>query len=678
MCRAPSLSEGPGILASVAQRLAIEVTGSGGIATVVLDLPLPHLDRPFDYAVPAELDDVAQPGVRVKVPFAGREVGGFVLARPTSSEHPGRLSVVRRVVSGERVLTPSVHTLARAVADRYAGSLSDVLRLAVPPRHARVEAEASAEHDRGATDDRAPKQAEPVPAGRGSLAWAAYPAGQALLERLAAGESPRAVWAAPPGPSAWAEGLAAAVAATLRSGRGAIVVVPDTRDLDTLDGALLTELGPGRHVRLAAELGPAKRYRAFLAALRGDVRVVIGTRAVVFAPVADLGLMAIWQDGDDVLAEPRAPYPHAREVLALRAEAEGAAVITAGWSRSVQAQQWVESGWARAVDPRRETARAAWPRVTVAGEATGRESVSRGRLPEAAWAAIRDGLAAGPVLVQAPRSGYVPGLACQTCRGPARCATCQGPLAIAGRGAAAVPGCGWCGREARGWACPRCEGTRLRAQVVGAGRTAEELGRGFPGAAVVVPRAGEPAPRVPDRAIVVATPGLEVPVDGGYASAVLLDGGLMLAQPRLRAGDDALLRWRSVAALVRPSGQGGVVVVCAESAAPPVQALVRGDPAWHAARELAERRALHLPPAATIAELSGTRAAVEALVKLVEVDAAVEVYGPLGEIDEATMTLKAPKARSADLTRALHAATSVRSARREPEIVRVRIDPIDI
>ena len=70
---------------------------------------------------------------------------------------------------------------------------------------------------------------------------------------------------------------------------------------------------------LIAEAGPAARYRAFLAALRGGVKVVIGNRAAAYAPVRDLGLVALWDDGDDLLSEPRAPYPHTREVLALRA-----------------------------------------------------------------------------------------------------------------------------------------------------------------------------------------------------------------------------------------------------------------------------------------------------------------------------------------------------------------------
>ena len=111
------------------------------VARVAVDVPLAHLDRPFDYAVPEHLDDAAGVGVRVRVRFAGRLVDGFVLERVAASEHPGRLAWLEKVVSAEQALPPEIAALCRAVADRYGGVLADVLRLALPPRHARVEAE---------------------------------------------------------------------------------------------------------------------------------------------------------------------------------------------------------------------------------------------------------------------------------------------------------------------------------------------------------------------------------------------------------------------------------------------------------------------------------------------------------------------------------------------------------
>ena len=109
------------------------------VARVAVDIPLAHLDRPFDYLVPERLADQAVPGCRVRVRFAGQLVDGYLLDRVPASEHPGRLARLDRVVSAEPVLSPEILALAREVADRYAGALADVLRLAIPPRHARAE-----------------------------------------------------------------------------------------------------------------------------------------------------------------------------------------------------------------------------------------------------------------------------------------------------------------------------------------------------------------------------------------------------------------------------------------------------------------------------------------------------------------------------------------------------------
>ena len=109
------------------------------VARVLVDLPLAHLDRPFDYLVPETMADDAVPGARVKVRFAGQDVDAYVVARAAASDHDGRLSPLRRVVSAEPVLAPEIAALSADVARRYAGARADVLRLAVPPRHATAE-----------------------------------------------------------------------------------------------------------------------------------------------------------------------------------------------------------------------------------------------------------------------------------------------------------------------------------------------------------------------------------------------------------------------------------------------------------------------------------------------------------------------------------------------------------
>lgn len=655
------------------------------VARIAVDVSLPHLDRPFDYLVPAEMDAKAVPGCRVRVRFAGQLVDGFLLERAAESDHDGKLLYLERVTSSEPVLTPEAASLIREVADRYAGTFADVLRLAVPPRHARVEAEPVP-----APDD---TEAEPPESGdTGDTldigVWRDYPAGASFLNALADGRAPRAVWTALPGPD-WTAAIARAVAVTLRGGRGAVVVVADGRDVARVDAALKAELGEGLHVALTAELGPAERYRRWLAVLRGSARAVVGTRAAMFAPVADLGLVVLWDDGDDVHAEPHAPYPHPRDVLALRAHRTGAGALIGGFTRTTDATQLVESGWAHALAADRGRVRTAMPRVRYVGEDAqlARDAAARtARLPNVAFEAARRALEDGPVLVQVPRRGYVPGIACGRCRTPARCAACQGPLSLPSSHAA--PYCRWCGRIAGDWHCAECGFFQVRAVVVGAKRTAEELGRAFPGVPVrtsgrdaILERAGL------ERALVVSTPGAEPPAEGGYRAALLLDGWVLLGRPDLRAGEEALRRWMNAAALVRPHGP---VVVAAEGSLPPVQALVRWDPVTYAERELAERREVGFPPAARMASLTGSPAAIRELLADARLPDGAEVLGPVpvpqtpgpqagtDTPDKERALVRVPRASGYALARALKEAQGVRSARKASETVRVQIDPLEL
>lgn len=640
------------------------------VAQVAVDLPLAHLDRPFDYLVPASMHEGAVPGCRVKIRFAGRDVDGFLLERVAQTAHVGTLSPLRRVVSAEPVLSPAVLALARMVADRYAGTLADVLRLAVPARHARVEAQLLA----------VPGERQQVELGVLRATWRPETEGPAWIGRLADGKHPRAAWSVPAGCD-WAARFAAAAAATRRSGRGSLLLAPDARDVARLSAAVTELLGPGSHVVLTADLGPAARYRAFLAVVRGVADIVVGTRAAAFAPVRRLGLVALWDDGDDLYAEPRAPYHHAREVLALRAYSEQAAMLAAAHSRSVETQALVESGWASEIRASRDVVRAAAPQVHVTGETDAdlaRDPAARAtRMPAEVFTAVRAGLADGPVLVQTPRYGYQPGLACAQCRRPARCGRCDGALGRRRSGGPAQ--CRRCGVVAADWVCPHCAGTRTRAPVAGSVRTAEEWGRAFPQTSLVVSGGNHVLDAVDgSAAIVVATPGAEPMATGGYAVAVLMDTWLTLATPGLRADEEALRRWLRAAVLVRPGAHGGRVVVVGEPTLAVVQALVRWDPAGFAARELAQRREARLTPAARMATVTASPEELTEVMAALTLPRGAELLGPVDSGNGlARVVVRIAAERGATLSRELQRLQAGRSSRKLPP-VRVQVDPVEL
>lgn len=694
----------PASAAAAGPALAAELP----VARVLLESSLPHLDRPFDYSVPADLDAAARPGVRVKVKFSGQELGGYLLERTAASDAGHPLVPLFKVVSPVPVLTPAVSELAGRVAARYAGTVSDVLRVAIPPRMAKMEKDSA---PGGLLDPAlfaAGDDARAEPPAAPPSGWAEYHNGPAFLQHLGAGESPRAVLSALQGfgPGGWPRMVAEAVAAVRRSGRGAVVVVPDYRDLDRVEAALLEHLPAGDVARLTADDGQTPRYRSFLRVLSGAAGVAVGTRSAAYAPVRNLGLVVCWDDGDDLHIEQRSPYAHAREVLLLRAAHEGAACLLAGHARSTETQRLVESGWARPIEAGRSVMRRTVPRVQNTADSfeQERDPLARiARLPGAAWRAAKEGLERGPVLVQVARAGYAPSLACERCREAARCTACNGPLAIAGPGgSAAVPVCRWCSAAAPDWHCMHCDGVRLRRGATGALRTAEELGRAFPGKPVVTSSGDRVLATVPDsKALVVATVGAEPVAAGGYAAALLLDGDSLLRRENLRAGEDAVRRWFNAAALVRSASEGGLVVITAEDTAG-VGALLRWDPAGYAGRELALRQELSLPPAVRIASVTGGRTAVGHFTEAVERALAkkgivLRQAGPAplpgaggfvatptaagmerrGGEDVRTL-LFIPYAEASEATKAMRAVKAAAAAKRTDDPVQLRLDGVDV
>lgn len=634
------------------------------VAQVAVDMPLANLDRPFDYSVPDTLAESAQPGVRVKVRFAGRLRDGFILDRVAPGPRQS-LSPLEKVVSAEPVLSASVAATVRAVADRYAGSFADVVRAAVPPRHAATE-------KASASPRPAPDLESPIPE---SLRH--YPGADRYLDAIAGGGHPRAAWTVAPAlglAGQWQAGLIEAAAATLGSGRGALLLAPEATALDTLEAAVMAAFGKGSYAVLSNELGPSARYRNFLAVSRGQTRLVIGTRAAVFAPVANLGLIALWDDGNDSYAEAHAPYWHAREVAALRAHQESCALLFAAYSRTCEVQQLMSGNWLAGIELSPKATRRLSAAVRISSRVSDRDPLAeQARLPKDVFATIRRGLLDGPVLVQVPRAGYRPVLVCAGCRSIARCPSCGQALTDSGSGPVT---CGLCGPSPEPWQCGECGQTRLRTAAVGVRRTAEELGRAFPGVTVLQSSADQRRAEVDDRpALVLATPGAEPHAACGYTAAVLLDADRVLARADLRAGEEALRRWLAVTAKVRPAEAGGTVLVVASPQTREVQALLRLDPVGYARGELAQRAEAGLPPAAKLIWIDGPLDSLRELA--VELGDSAGLIGPFATVGSETdgrLTVRCEHRGAAEVLAAIHRARAVRAAHKDPPW-RVVVDP---
>ncbi|MDO4928732.1 MAG: primosomal protein N' [Corynebacterium sp.] len=655
------------------------------VAKVLPLLKLAHLDREFEYLVPADQDEAAQPGVRVRIRFAGRLCDALLLERCETASHEGELAFFKSVISPEIVVPPHTYELISAIATRYAGTRSEVIRNAIPPRHAKAEAQ-----------QYSPFPIDELTDARGKLPslgrFGHYQFGESFAQAVISGQGPRAVWQCLPD-EPWGDSLARLAIHVLAADGGVLIIVPEQADIDYL-AACFEKYLPNKWITTyTAKLGPQTRYRRYLQVIHGQARLVIGTRNACFLPVENLQLAVIMHDGDDNLVDRRAPYYHAREVVSTRAAQEDCALLIGGYARSTEAQLLVNSGWAHDLVPSRDTLRAHMPYIQAVADsdfALERDPLARqSRMPAIVFAAVREALATGkPALFQVPRKGYVPTVQCAQCRTPARCRHCNGPVGLNQKNQAY---CHWCGKIETNFRCPECGSTQLRGVVLGAQRTAEEIGRAFHSTRIINSSADniiaefEPIP-----AIVVATPGAAPRVVGGYGAVVFLDTWAQLQWPDLRAEEDTLRNWMYTAAL---AARRGKVVVVADASLGPVQALIRWDPVGIAQYELEQRAEAGFPPATYVAAVDGASESLQTLVEAADWPAEVEVLGPVelpagapvpGGYDPnrygpaQRLLLRAPLAMRKELAASLRKLRAAKAVRKDEIPLRVQLDPIHV
>lgn len=612
------------------------------VARVMIDSDLPHLDRLFDYRIPSKLLAQAAssgqeigPGQMVRVRFAGRLVNGWIAEITHYSSFDGKLAPLSRLVTEAPVVSRQMFQLASHLGKRYAAPAVTLLKAMLPARHATAEKKtlpqlaAAGFHLDFDGGDRSfnPNPTDPTQA---ASYWEAVPQGKDFLSHLQAGETVRVMWTTAPGIyPGWGENaaaLTAAVTAVLASGKSLVLVAPTSNQVEDFKRRLGQLVEPGEIATHLPQDSTATRWRTFLRERAGAVRLVIGTRSAVWAPLANLGAIFVADCSDDRMREPQVPYATVLDVAVRRSHLERTSLVAFGPSTSVAQAGLLASKWARPLGLTLPQLRERSARIEVFDQQERERygSAGQGNLPAQLQGRIRRTLQAdeGPVLVHVPHRGWAATVVCQTCQLSARCPGCGGPLAADRAGQLQ---CGWCANQPT-WKCPECGGHTWSGRRVGSGRTAQELARAFGDFEVVVSDAEHGiVSHLPQRsALVVATPDSEPIADDGYALAVVLNAGAIANRTELWAPQEAMRRWLNVHSLVRPSGQ--LVVMGLED---PTLAglLVRRDGAAFARHLLTERQELGFYPAATIVALEGDGEDVDEMLTQVELPSGAELIG---------------------------------------------------
>lgn len=556
------------------------------VARVALDSPLPNLDRLFDYSIPDDLLAIAKQGVRVRVKFGRSKklLDGYIAELATGSDF--KLADLTEVVSPVPVLPSNLYALCRAVADRQASTLGDVLSGAIARRFVAIEKKFTAEA----------KFADHKK--RGSIAKLSAALAAPAFAQLADEPVP-----------AWAASVLEKSFAALESGESAIIVVPDFRDIEVIRAAVAKSSHATALINYSTNQTGSKRYESYLQCLTEGAHLVVGSRSAIFAPLANLGLIAMFDDGDSNLQDQQSPYAHARDIALLRQQLENCDLFFTAHSRSCEVQRLVDMNYLSD-----ETAQFKAPTVAF--------DDSDSRVPTLAWQTIREASATGAVLVQVAAKGTARTAYCQGCSTRSLCKSCKGPIWIDATG---MPRCRWCNLQNLDYKCVSCGDHRIRQGFGGSTRTVTEFGKAFPGVALVESTGDKPMlVTSPGKKIVIATPGAEPSVEGGYAAVIILDANQVLLKDSLRATEEGVRVWANAIAKLSSTGRAVIAGL--------PQQLGQRFALWQqveiARHELENRRELEFPPHIRLASIEGAIESITQVSDAIKIEG-VQVLGPI-------------------------------------------------
>ena len=501
------------------------------VLRVALPVPLPQT---FDYLPPATAPTPSQADVgrRLQVPFGNRELVGVVEGIGHADDPAGLRAATQwldpaALLGGE--LLASLRWLARYVH----APLGEVFSTALPATLRRGEALADT-HEPGwelTEDGRAALQqlragtrprrlAELLAAGRlGEAAIASgmdqwREAARALLKRGLVRQVALPASVPEPRPSAGpvpnvqqqaaidaitgANGFQAflldgvtgsgktevylqAIAACLQQGRQALVLVPEIGLTPQMLARFRSRLGIPVHA-LHSGLNDNERARVWAAALRGEARVIVGTRSAVFIPLPRAGLLVVDEEHDGSYKQQDGIRYHARDFALVRGKALGVPVVLGSATPSLESLHNARSGRYTHLRLQQRAGDARPPAVRVFD--VRKRPLQDGLSPEVI-AGIGQHLQAGnQVLVFKNRRGYAPVLLCHDCGWTAPCKRCSTPLhatPMTVHGAGRRLQCHHCGARAPvPLACPDCASLALQPQGIGTERLEERLLQLFP------------------------------------------------------------------------------------------------------------------------------------------------------------------------------------------------------
>ncbi|MBU4333050.1 MAG: hypothetical protein KKD07_01255, partial [Candidatus Omnitrophica bacterium] len=259
------------------------------IAEVVVGLPV---EGPFDYAIGQDIRDQIQAGMRVLISFNRRKMVGFVVGFKEKSAFE-KLNTIIKLLDDTPALDSNAVELTKAVSQYYGCSWGEAIETYLPPylrKNKEFDQKVSiVEADRS---DRGSKR------------------------QLVVDKSPNKRWIF----------IMEAINATLSKKRGVIFLVPEGQMIEGVLNRLKEEVVNPIYA-FNKKMKPAEEFERWVDIKKQNFCVVIGSRSTVFAPVANLGLIIVYDQENDVYKQEQVPHYNANQVALMRSEIEKSDLI---------------------------------------------------------------------------------------------------------------------------------------------------------------------------------------------------------------------------------------------------------------------------------------------------------------------------------------------------------------
>ncbi len=274
------------------------------------------------------------------------------------------------------------------------------------------------------------------------------------------------------------------IQSVLERGKTAILLVPEISLTPQLVGRFKAAFGDLVAV-IHSALSLGQRLDEYKRAKNGDAKIVIGTRSAVFAPLSDIGIIIMDEEGESTYKSESSPRYHARDVAIKRCGTHSCVLLMASATPSLESYYYAKSGRYSLFELTKRFNDAPLPEVVVAD--MGIEAMYGNATPfcEDLIRAVNENLSRGKQsILLLNRRGYNTYAVCGDCRGAIKCPNCLLPLTYHKLNGRLM--CHVCGYSVKfDGVCPECKSDNVRLTGAGTQLIEEELESVFSGARVL-------------------------------------------------------------------------------------------------------------------------------------------------------------------------------------------------